>query len=303
MIFSEIYGAYYNAVTDILRTAVSEAVTDDELRRIIGEHAFGESIMTIEPKLRDGRWKLLRPDGTTPLKHVPEMPLTTVQKRWLKAISMDPRIRLFQDEVFDYPDVEPLFTPDMIRIFDKYGDGDDFTDENYIRIFRKLRDAIKEGYPVCIEMNSGRDKRITMIMQPAYLEYSEKDDKFRVYGTAKNFKGVINLGRIKKCTRYEKDLGSIKLREIKKDEQRVVFELRDERNALERVMLHFAHFKKEAVKLDEKHYRVSLFYEKDDETELVIRILSFGPMIKVVEPDSFVNLIKRRLMRQKGCGL
>ena len=57
------------------------------------------------------------------------------------------------------------------------------------------------------------------------------------------------------------------------------------------------------MKLDEKHYRVSLFYEKDDETELVIRILSFGPMIKVVEPDSFVNLIKRRLMRQKGCGL
>ena len=44
-------------------------------------------------------------------------------------------------------------------------------------------------------------------------------------------------------------------------------------------------------------------YDKDDETELVIRILSFGPMVKVIEPYSFVDLIKKRLMMQKGCGL
>lgn len=39
------------------------------------------------------------------------------------------------------------------------------------------------------------------------------------------------------------------------------------------------------------------------ETEIVIRILSFGPMIKVVAPAHFENLIKERLIKQKSCGL
>ena len=31
---------------------------------------------------------------------------------------------------------------------------------------------------------------------------------------------------------------------------------------------------------------------------MVIRLLSFGPMIKVTEPESFVELIKERLKKQ-----
>ena len=44
-------------------------------------------------------------------------------------------------------------------------------------------------------------------------------------------------------------------------------------------------------------------YSKDDETELLIRILSFGPTVKVIEPESFVSLIKERLHNQKSCEL
>ena len=82
-----------------------------------------------------------------------------------------------------------------------------------------------------------------------------------------------------------------------------MIELYDGRNALERVLLHFAHFEKEAQRLDEKHYRVTINYRQDDETELVIRVLSFGSFIKVTEPERFVGLIKKRLEMQKSCGL
>lgn len=34
-----------------------------------------------------------------------------------------------------------------------------------------------------------------------------------------------------------------------------------------------------------------------------IILLSFGPMIKVVAPAHFENLIKERLIKQKSCGL
>ena len=43
--------------------------------------------------------------------------------------------------------------------------------------------------------------------------------------------------------------------------------------------------------------------DRFDETEIVIRVLSFGPYVKVLETESFVNLIKERLISQKSCEL
>ena len=51
-------------------------------------------------------------------------------------------------------------------------------------------------------------------------------------------------------------------------------------------------------KLTEIMHQV-MVYHKEDETEIVIRILSFGPMIKVTAPVHFIDLIKQRLIEQK----
>jgi predicted DNA-binding transcriptional regulator YafY len=138
-------------------------------------------------------------------------------------------------------------------------------------------------------------------VQPEYLEYSEKDDKFRLIGAGRRFGCTINLGRIVCCKPYDKPL-SVEL--DKKNEAKprsVIFELTDERNALERVLLHFAHFEKTAERIVKDKYTVTVHYDKEDETEVVIRILSFGPMIKVTAPWHFVELIKKRLIDQKSC--
>ena len=76
--------------------------------------------------------------------------------------------------------------------------------------------------------------------------------------------------------------------------------LHDERNALERVLLHFSHFEKETQKLDDRLYQIKLRYDKDDETELLIRVLSFGPVLEVVAPDAFIELIRERLNKQSS---
>ena len=80
----------------------------------------------------------------------------------------------------------------------------------------------------------------------------------------------------------------------------MLFTLADQRNALERVMLHFSDCRKETRRTGERAYQVKLWYDPQDETEILIRILSFGPMIKVTEPDSFIGLIRERLNRQKN---
>ena len=301
MIFSELCSVYYNTVAKILKAAISHPLQREELRRIVEENAFGESILNIEPALLEGRWQLLKPDGTTPIQKQPSMPLTLVQKRWLKAISLDPRICLFQDAPIDLPGIVPLFTPEDYMVFDRYSDGDDYEDETYRKHFRLLLDAIHKGYPVSIEMDSRKGKRMHMVLLPEYLEYSEKDDKFRVIGAGGRFGGTVNLGRIKKCERYGKNYIASSMQKMDPQPRRVIFELIDQRNALERVLLHFAHFEKQAEKLGDNRYKITIHYDKDDETEIVIRILSFGPMIKVVAPKHFVNLIKQRLGRQKSC--
>lgn len=302
MIFSEIYGVYYNAVAEILKEAANHPLQENELRQIIKRHAFEESILNIEPALKEGRWQLLKADGTTPIVQAPTMPLTRIQKRWLKAISLDPRIRLFQDKVIDFPDIKPLFTKDDYDVFDQYVDGDPYEDADYIARFRLILDAIKNRYPLDIEMESGKGKAISLRLLPEYLEYSEKDDKFRLIGSDGWLGGTVNLGRIISCKRCENN-GDVSIAsKLTAARQTVTFELVDQRNALERVLLHFAHFEKQAKRLDSDRYRVTVKYEKDDETEMVIRILSFGPMVKVVAPVHFINLIKERLISQKSWG-
>ena len=111
------------------------------------------------------------------------------------------------------------------------------------------------------------------------------------------------MGRVISCEKYDGRLKYKKYTKKASKNKTVVFELIDERNALERVLMHFAHFEKQVEKVEEEKYRVTINYDKDDETEIVIRILSFGQMVKVVEPNSFIDLIKDRLLKQKSCGL
>lgn len=305
MLFSELYGAYYNTVACIIKKAINHPVKSAQIEEIIKEYAFSDSSFEISQALRKKNWKLLRSDGTTSIKKAPTMPLTKLEKRWLKAIANDPRIRLFWndpielDKLTAFDDVEPLFLPEDICVFDRYADGDPYEDEAYQKNFRLILDAIKNEYPLEIEWTNRRGEPVKKTVSPSYLEYSEKDDKFRLIGEGIPFGGSINLGRILHCTKSDAFYKAY--RETKNTDGRrcVVFELTDERRALERVLLHFAHFEKKAEKLDEMHYRVTVYYDKKDEMEMVIRILSFGPMVRVVQPDHFIELMKKRLMQQK----
>lgn len=302
MIFSELYGAYYRAVADILAAAGQHPLQKQELRALIEKHAFGESVLNIEPAIREERWQLIRADGSTPIRHAPTMPLTLLEKRWLRAIAADPRVRLFAGELPEFPEVEPLFSPGDIAVYDKYADGDPYEDEDYIRRFRLILDAIKNRCPLSLEVVNRNGATVRKVLMPDHLEYSEKDDKFRLIGTGRRRVETVNLARIVCCAPFSGRFDPPAAKAEPPKKRTVEFELYDQRNALERVLMHFAHFEKQAVKADGGRYRVTVSYDRDDETEIVIRLLSFGPMIRVTAPEHCVELIRARLLRQKSCG-
>lgn len=302
MIFSELYSAYYKTVSEILRKAVKQELTDSELQAIVRKNAFSESELTIIPALKNQKWQLLKSDLTTQIENPPSAPITVLEKQWLKAILLDPKIRLFDIHIKGLDDVEPLFTPDDFYIYDKYADGDDFTDEAYIERFRMILSAIHDKTALTVETVNRKGNPMLMHLLPEKLEYSEKDGKFRLISSGCRYGGTINLARITKCKPYTgNSFVPRRAPEIKM--RTVTLHITDKRNALERVMLHFAHFEKQAERLGDDLYRLTVKYDVNDETELVIRILSFGPMVKAVAPESFVGLIRARLLRQMNLGI
>lgn len=302
MFFSELYSTYYSTVSRIIRSAIESPLSNKEIRKIVEDNAFGESVSKIEYALTNEKWQLITKEGNTPIRNNPSLPLTNLEKNWLKAISLDPRIKLFSEDFADLEEVEPLFTPEDIYIFDKYADGDPYEDEQYRQNFKCILDAIQKKSPLRIRSKTRAGREICVVFMPEYLEYSEKDDKFRLIGSGRKYGDTINLARIVSCEPYTQEYVPNPHTRMNDRTRMVEFELIDERDALERVLMHFAHFEKQAEKMTDNCYLVKVTYNIDDETELLIRILSFGPMIKVVGPDQFIDLIKERLLKQKSCG-
>ena len=299
MIFSEIYGSYFKAVSAILAKAVEGTLTERELTRTVLENAFGESLITIPAKLTDGSWPMLTEDFGTPLRHAPHAPLTTLEKQWLKALLLDPRVRLFDPSEEGLENVEPLFTPDQFVYFDRYADGDEFADPRYIEHFRMILRAMHEKRKLRVRFHGHRGTRQSYICIPYKLEYSSKDDKFRLITGFRNKPLTVNLSRIDSVHILE-PWDESEFSQPREREKTLVMELYDSRNALERAMLHFSDLEKETERLDDKHYRITLNYKQGDETEILIRILSFGPVLKVIEPETMVRQIRERLERQEA---
>lgn len=295
MLFSEIYGSYFNVVAAILAEAASGSLTGGRLTGLIQEKAFAESVLTIPAALKNGDWPLL---GEPPvIRHKPEMPLTTLQKRWLKSLLLDPRIALFAPDAAGLEDVKPLCQPDVFVYFDRYADGYPYSDEAYIERFRTVLAAVREKKLLRLSFHGRTGIRRSVVCVPCRLEYSAKDDKFRLLAEDRRRKHIINLARIDAC----ETLGAYDPEEFhlsRKRPRELVLLLHDERNALERVLLHFSHFEKETRKLDSQLYEIRLRYDRDDETELLIRVLSFGPVLEVTSPPDFAAQVRERIDRQ-----
>lgn len=296
MLFSEIYGTYFRVMEEILNKAKAGTLTRREMTEIIRNRAFEESVAVIPQALESESWPLLDEELRTPLSHPAVMGLTELEKRWLRTLLDDPRIALFDVAAEGLEDVSPLYPKDALVYFDQYSDGDPYDDPKYQEHFKVILRALHEKRKLKVVFQ-GRRGRNHWTCVPYRLEYSAKDDKFRLFCERNDRMQTINLGRIRSCQLLEPfDAPGAP---IESERLSLTLELIDERNALERVMLHFSHLEKEARQIDGNRYQLKLQYRKDDETEILIRVLSFGPIVKVVAPQRFVKQMRRRIQKQK----
>ncbi|SFD21369.1 WYL domain-containing protein [Ruminococcus albus] len=316
-IFSEIYGTYFRITAKLLENELTDEKT---VRETVMREGFKDTVLFLPQKLIPGSDStgLFQRTEDGKLRRITKNPpaklLTGIQKRWLKAKLSDPRIRLFiDDDVIaelneTLGNIPALYKQEHFRFTDRFSDSDDYQDEEYISHFRTALKAVKRRSIVYVDFISGHGRKMSGKFVLLKLEYSPKNDKFRAYCyLLRNDKikssGIINIGRITNIT----DTGRIFRTPVSTDDYfqsrkcrtPAVIRVTSERNGVERFMTEFASYEKHTVRDTQTgEYTVELWYDEQDETEVLIRLLSFGPVIEIMGPAHLRENAKQRIRKQ-----
>lgn len=314
-LFSEIYSCYYRVLRHLLCS--QNPLTIKEIYNRICQEGFEESLLSIIPKLEDGSWDLFKKEDNLYLSKLSPtfaIPLTDLEQSYLKALLADKRILLFLDleqrEALNemLACVRPLWRQEHFYYYDRFADGDPYEDETYRCNFRLLLKAQKNRQFVEIDYNSPKGNRVHHYYVPIRLEYSAKNDKFRLLALAqnphrRNKLETFNIDRIAYAHLTDNTLSSsIDINSLIRNsyyQEPLKLRIINKRNALERAMLHFANYEKNTVRIDENTYECLIYYNQSMETELLIEVMSFGPMLTVIGNERFLHILKARLRRQK----
>ena len=142
----------------------------------------------------------------------PRLPpaLTSLQKAWLRSLLSDPRIRLFLDDMESaaleqvLQDTQALYNEEDFYYFDRYKDGDPYDSPEYREHFRRILTALREHRILLTAYEGKKGRTHTFEVLPYQLQYSSKDDKFRLcclqYSHGRFCRNtLLNLSRIKQC--------------------------------------------------------------------------------------------------------
>ena len=138
-----------------------------------------------------------------------------------------------------------------------------------------------------------------MICAPAWVEYSRRDDIFRIWYVQHKTEKImkINLPRITALTvldgsRYHLDREKKLLEERYQDTMtkiKVEF-YQGKRNLPDRILTEFSLWKKKCIYDPQtEKYTMTLYYSTEDEKEILVRLLGYGPYIKILaSEDNYV---------------
>lgn len=186
------------------------------MEQIITKKAFRDSSYLLLQAIDSGRYAwVLHKDGydnnyRTSLGNIPKLPLTLLEMQWLKTIYMDPRVKLFTDSIPEFlQDIEPVYMAEDLYICGQYGAGDDYGSREYKRHFRIIQQALRYSCYLGIRYRSANNEVFEEEALPIQLQYSVKENIFRLFAIANDKQMVYNLSRIEDCYIGDKYKGSV----------------------------------------------------------------------------------------------
>ncbi|MDE5834177.1 MAG: WYL domain-containing protein [Ruminococcus sp.] len=316
-IFHEIYSNYFRIASEILSLP---EITEKHINEVIRKYGFRDTLLFLPQRFisqdNDG-WGLLKKvnDRFFPvIKNKPVSVLTEVQKQWLKSKLDDPKINLFMNsEIISalqkrLENVRPLYRNEHFRYTDRFSDGDDFSDNEYQKNFRIVLNAVKNHEILEITFSSKNNRIISGCYVPVRIQYSPKNNRFRIFvfktdESRLSGSGIINIGRIRKIRPTgnicSEDISIEKYFSHRECRKSVTVCISTSSNANERFFMEFAPYEKRTeIDLSSGKCAVTLWYDKQEETELLIHLLGFGSVVEIISPQEFRQKAKDRIFRQ-----
>ncbi len=310
-LFSDIYNCYYQVMKNILNRP--GALSEKDMRSIAEQEGFEESPLFIMPKIISGEWDFFIHKDDVYISKLQDgfmQPLSHLQKCYISALLLDEKICLFfnEEELLRLKEIfsgfSPLWLPDDFYYYDCFSDKDDFSSPAYIHIFQTILSSIKSRQ--CISfVYKGKNSTNRHDVLPCRLEYSIKNGRFRLIAVSVssnirietyNLCNICEISPLFQYTGQMPDINKAIIKSYYKEPVRLI--IKNRRNALERTMLQFANYEKNTVKIDDDTYECCIYYSKNVETELLIEVLSFGPLIQVTGNSEFLKQLKMRLQKQ-----
>ena len=228
------------------------------------------------------------------------VPLSQMELRWLRSLLEDERIGAFLEDseqayLLRFLREDPAVSPLPFRrvvFFDRSAyPREQLEAEN--RAAKGLLAAIRRRQEVQVEYCSMKGKRIDGVFRPLTLEFSKRDNRFRGYLQScrdgeiyqMNLSGVRQVEPAGGTFDYPKAMDALDQYRARQ-ERSVEIAFFDVRNLADRVLTEFTPWKKRCVyEKSTGLYRLTLFYQKVDEKEMVIRLMGYGADLLVTDQE------------------
>ena len=344
-LFNELFSWYSIILANSVLSIDGEHTVDcnlkEEINRVLGyytdeEQEWVKNILyayILESGLVDDNGKVRF--NVTKIDYLYDLlPITKIEVRWLLSVLDDPLARVFlspeqinavRERLACAPFKVEKLQIDTINYFDRYNvEGRISKGKKHIaqkgRVnekdlfhIRALYRAIVNEQKVHIVYRNWEGKKRHAICGPVRIEYSRRDDIFRVwYVHEQNAElkiGIINIPRIVRVEELVDECFDLK------EQGKILDKLYDEtmtsiqiefyqgiKNLPDRILTEFSLWKKKCV-YDPLSYKftMTLYYSALDEKEILIRLLSYGPYIRVIasEDNYILSEIQDRIKKQR----
>ena len=329
MIYHRIYNQYFHAVEMLVRRLLhSPKSKDNATERAISKLPIHDRFrkllrVFVETHLHD----IIHSNGDMPYLAddvLADYPMSLPERRWLKAVSLDPRVQLFDVDWSGLDGVEPMYEPDDIFYFDQQNTSDPWSDPTYIRNFRRILEAFHQGRQLFISWINRNGDLDHAVCTPELLEYDRYEDKMRLMARADDRLIAIVLGRVQSCEYCDDENDDAtelhtdrilpeenhlqamqEARDsVRRDEDAVMpvlaLRITDVHQVLERTLAIFGHYQKKDFVCEEgNRYDLEIYLDPYDEPDdIVDAVLSLGPYVELLGPQDFVASLESRFAQQ-----
>lgn len=244
------------------------------------------------------------------------LPLTRLEIQWLKTILDDSKMRcfLYEEEIWEIqqmlnnevPNIEKL-PMDKIVYYDRYliSPQSEKIEQQYVNI---VINGIQRERQLDLKYTTENGKVIRGKFKPLVLEFSKRNSKFQLCAQSCedelyyyfNLSQINSMEITEKKYDYSKNLEAYK-KHRKNTEHSVKIEFYDVQNIVDKILTEFSPWRKYCLYDNETElYTLTIFYQEDEELELVVRLMGYGSKIHFVERENnkIAKEIEKRLEKQ-----